>query len=195
MTKKRIITASTTAALLLASATLAFAQTTSTATTATTAATPATTTQVPTLTPKDAKNTVQIGPKGNALIRGTVNAVGTNSITVNSWGGLWTVVIDSSTEIIPKSTTTPLGAIKQGDFVGVNGKIDTAQAWTVNARVVRDTDAQQRMIMTQKQMRMQMKDAQEKMRQNIQQIKKTGREEIKDLRQKQEEERKKLRGQ
>lgn len=131
----------------------------------------------------DAKNAVQIGPEGNALIRGTVNAVGTNSITVSSWGGLWTINVSADTQMLPKSTSTQLAGIMTGDFVGVNGKIDTTQLWTVNAQAVRDVDAQQRTTMMQKQMRMQMKDAKEKTRQNIKQIRKTGKEQIKNIRQ------------
>lgn len=138
---------------------------------------------------------VQIGPEGNALLRGVVSAVGTNSITVASWGGVWTINIGADTQIMPKNTSTSLALIAPGDFVGVNGKIDTTQPWTVSARVVRDTDAEQRAVMMQKQLRMQMKDAQEKAQQNIKQLRKTSKEEIKNLRQKQEEERKKLKDQ
>lgn len=223
MTKKQILTAGAASIVLLAGATLAFAQTATTTTTASTtagavlppavvtaetASTSTTTgltqkppqpppviypgpgpTRSPMLMHKDAKNTVQIGPEGNALIRGVVNAVGTNSITLSSWGGAWTIMVGADTEIMPKSTTTSLGMIKQGDFVGVNGTVDTTQAWTVNARVVRDVDAQQSMMMMQKQMRMRMKEAEDQAHEKIKELKKTGKDEMKDLRQKEQEQR------
>lgn len=198
MTKKQILTGGVASILVLASAALAFAQTTST-TTGTTATTTATTTPpAPTPTPTPApipvptpvpmhredndhtnnRNVVQIGPEGNALLRGTVSAVGTNSITVSSWGGLWTVVLGADTQVMPKSTTTPLGMIKQGDFVGVNGKVDTTQPWTINAKVVRDQTAEQSMNMMMQQMRMRMKETQEQMREKTKQMRKTGKKDL-----------------
>jgi len=209
MTKKQILTGGVAAVLLLASATVALAQTASTtatttvsttATTTTPTPTPTATTTTPTPAPaptpvpvpsptpvpmpmptmnKDMKNVVQIGPEGNATLRGTVSAIGTNSITVSSWGGVWTIVIGADTEIMPKGTTTSLGMIKQGDFVGVNGKVDTTQAWTINAKTVRDVDAEQAMTTMMQQMRMRLKQAQEDTRGKIKQIKQTSKNEIK----------------
>ena len=72
--------------------------------------------------------------------------------------------------------------IKQGDFVGVNGKVDTTQAWTINAKTVRDVDAEQAMTTMMQQMRMRLKQAQEDARGKIKQIKQTSKDEIKQQR-------------
>lgn len=141
---------------------------------------------------KDVKNMVQIGPEGNALIRGIVSAVGTNSITLSSWGGSWTVNVAADTQMMPKSTSTQLAWIKVGDFVGVNGRINTTQAWTVNARLVRDPDAEQTLIMMQKQMRQHMKEMEGGMRKDIKQIKQNGKEQIEDMREKMQDMRKQM---
>ncbi len=78
---------------------------------------------------------VQIGPSGNILLRGTVDSVGQNSLTVKSWGGDWTVMINASTKLAPAST---IGQFAVGDFVGVHGTVDQNASWTVHADVVRD---------------------------------------------------------
>ena len=79
---------------------------------------------------------VEIGPAGNALIRGTVTNVGTDSLTVKSWGGAWTVKIDSNTKFLPKGLT--LDQIKVDDFVGLNGKVNSEESLTVHATLIRD---------------------------------------------------------
>jgi hypothetical protein len=79
---------------------------------------------------------VQIGPAGNALIRGTVTNVGSDSLTVKSWGGNWTVKIDSNTKFLPKGLT--LDRIKVGDFIGLQGKVNSEETLTVHATLIRD---------------------------------------------------------
>jgi hypothetical protein len=79
---------------------------------------------------------VEIGPAGNALIRGTVTNVETDSLTVKSWGGDWTVKIDSNTKFLPQGLT--LGQIKDGDFVGVQGKVNSDESLTVHATLIHD---------------------------------------------------------
>ncbi len=145
--------------------------------------------------PRHTKNVVQIGPEGNALIRGIVTSVVTNSVTLSSWGGAWTINVGADTKVMPKSTSTALAWIRPGDFVSVNGKIDTVQPWTINARVVHDTDAERTLAMMQKQMRMRLKEAEAQAREKIKQMRKTSKEEIKDLRKKEQEQRRQLRGQ
>lgn len=181
-----MVTAAAASVMLLAGATMAFAQTASTTSTppaggsaTTTAPAPApapSPTPAPSPAPaptpmpvmhKEARNIVQIGSGGSALIRGMVSAVGATSITVSSWGGDWTINVTAETKMVPKSTSSQLALIRPGDFVGVNGKIDTTRPWTITARVVRDTDAEHAIAMTQKQTRMRIKDIEEKERQNV----------------------------
>ncbi len=84
------------------------------------------------------KMVLQIGPNGNVLLRGTVSAVGTNSLTVKSWGGDWVVNVASSTQLMPNTGMTQF---KVGEFVGVEGSVNTGSAWTINAKLVRNWTA------------------------------------------------------
>ena len=111
----------------LASAGAAFAQTT-TPTTTTTAAPTA-----------SEQMTLQIGPKGNTLLRGTVSAVSTGSVTVTSWGGDWTVNVPTTASVLPQGNA--ISDFKTGDFVGVQGTVDSSAGWTVNASLIRDWTA------------------------------------------------------
>lgn len=79
---------------------------------------------------------LQVGPGGKVLLRGTVNSVSTNSLNVKSWGGDWTVNVLASAELMPQGIA--LSAVKQGDFVGVQGTVDQSASWTVSASLVRD---------------------------------------------------------
>ena len=79
---------------------------------------------------------VEIGPAGNALIRGTVTSVGADSLTVKSWGGNWTVKIDENTKLLPQGLV--LDQIKDGDFVGLNGKVISDESLAVHANLIRD---------------------------------------------------------
>jgi hypothetical protein len=97
---------------------------------------PSATSSVPVVKPERPPMVVQIGPDGNALIRGTVTNVGTNSLTVKSWGGNWTVKIEKDTKFLPKGLT--LEQIKAGDFVGLNGKVNSEETLTVHATLIRD---------------------------------------------------------
>jgi hypothetical protein len=86
----------------------------------------------------DKETVVQIGPRGNTLLRGTVSAVGSNTVTVKSWGGDWVVNISSSTQLMPLSA---MSQFQVGDFVGVQGMTNTSASWTVDATLVRDWTA------------------------------------------------------
>jgi|GEM_PF-4460342 hypothetical protein len=77
---------------------------------------------------------LQVGPKGNVLLRGTVDAVATGSLTVKGWGGDWTVNISSSTKLMPSDITQ----FKVGDFVGVQGTVSQTSSWTIDAMLVKD---------------------------------------------------------
>jgi hypothetical protein len=97
---------------------------------------PSATTSVPVVKPQRVPMIIQIGPAGNALIRGTVTNVGTDSLTVKSWGGNWTVKIERDTKFLPRGLT--LDQIKAGDLVGLNGKVNSEETLTVHATLIRD---------------------------------------------------------
>lgn len=78
---------------------------------------------------------LEVGPRGNVLLRGTIETVSTNSIAVKSWGGSWVINILTDTQLMPGSDMTQF---QVGNFVGVQGSINTTAAWTVDAKLVRD---------------------------------------------------------
>lgn len=90
---------------------------------------------------------VQIGPGGRTLLRGTVSAVGTNALTVKSWGGSWVINIASSTKLMPGSSISQFAA---GDFVGVNGIASQTADWTIDATLVRNWTERRQVIETRK---------------------------------------------
>ena len=116
----------------LASAGAAFAQTTVGAPTQATTAAPAAAAE---------KAVLQVGPKGVVLLRGTIDSVSSGTVTVKSWGGDWTVNVPSAAEVLPNGVA--LSDYKQGDFVGVQGTVDSSANWTVNAKLIRDWTARQ----------------------------------------------------
>jgi len=99
-------------------------------------ASPSATSSAPVVKPQYPSMIVQIGPAGNALIRGTVTSVGSDSLTVKSWGGEWTVKIEKDTKFLPQGLT--LDQIKTGDFVGLIGKVNSEETLTVHATLIRD---------------------------------------------------------
>ncbi len=84
----------------------------------------------------DKKMVLNIGPEGRVLLRGTISAVGTTSLTVKSWGGDWVVNVVPTTKLVPKSATIAQFAV--GDFVGVNGLVSQSVLWTIDATLVRN---------------------------------------------------------
>ena len=97
---------------------------------------PRATSSNPMTSPRPEPTIVQIGSTGNALIRGTVTYVGSDSLTIKSWGGNWTVKIDKNTNFFPRGLT--LDQIKTGDLVGLNGKVNSEESLTVHATLIRD---------------------------------------------------------
>jgi hypothetical protein len=97
---------------------------------------PSATSSAPVTKPHPLPMVVEIGPAGNALIRGTVTSIGTDSLTVKSWGGDWTVKIERDTKFLPRGLT--LDQIKAGDLVGLNGKVNSEETLTVHATLIRD---------------------------------------------------------
>ncbi len=82
---------------------------------------------------------LSVNAAGRVLLRGTIASVSSGSMTVNGWGGTWTVNIPASAEVLPAAAAGSYAtAFQTGDFVGVEGTVATNAAWTVNATVVSD---------------------------------------------------------
>jgi hypothetical protein len=81
---------------------------------------------------------LQVGPEGKVLMRGTITSVGSGSLTVNSWGGTWTVNVSSATKVLPETTGNDLTNFKQGDFVGIQGTVSQSSQLTIDATLIRD---------------------------------------------------------
>src|SRR3989344_7102359 len=80
---------------------------------------------------------VNIGPKGNVLMRGiVVGAPSADSIKVKSWGGSWEVNISATTKLM--SVGGVIADFQDGDFVGVLGTISTDGSFVVDAKIVRE---------------------------------------------------------
>ncbi len=92
----------------------------------------------PTVTPPTQPMILQVGKAGNVLMRGTIASEAAGVLTVNSWGGVWTVNVSSGTQIFPATAGNDLTQFKTGDFIGVQGKVSQSASWTVDATLVRD---------------------------------------------------------
>ena len=116
---------------LLSIAGIAFAQTTSTTDTGTVQSTV-------TASPQPHPMILEVGSAGRVLMRGTIVSVSSSALTVNSWGGTWTVNVGSGTRVLPLSANNDLTQFKNGDFVGVEGTVSQTANFTVDATLVRD---------------------------------------------------------
>jgi hypothetical protein len=79
---------------------------------------------------------LQVGAAGKVQMRGTIASVASGMLTVNSWGGAWTVNVGASARIFPAATSTT--QFKAGDFVGVQGTVSQSASLTIDATFVRD---------------------------------------------------------
>lgn len=78
---------------------------------------------------------INIGPSGNAMLRGTVVSVNTTSMVVKSWGGSWTIRTSANTKI--NSANKLLSDFKADDTVGVQGEISQDGTFIIDAKIVR----------------------------------------------------------
>ena len=78
---------------------------------------------------------INIGPSGNALLRGKIASVGADFLVVESWGGSWTINVLSTTQIM--SVNKLLSDFKPDDIVGVLGNISQDGDFVINARILR----------------------------------------------------------
>ncbi|MBU6500363.1 MAG: hypothetical protein KGJ89_00845 [Patescibacteria group bacterium] len=125
MTIRKIVMGTAVVGSVLAFALIASAQTAST----TTSGSPGTPSQ---------PMVFEAGPAGRVLLRGTIDSVSANLLTVKSWGGDWTVNVGSGAEVLPVAAGNDLTQFKTGDFVGVQGTVSQSANWTVDATLVRD---------------------------------------------------------
>ena len=62
-----------------------------------------------------------VASNGDTVLRGVVTAIGSNNISVKTWGGVWTIDLSR----LPSGfQQTDAAKIKVGDFIGVNGVMD-----------------------------------------------------------------------
>lgn len=81
---------------------------------------------------------LQVNSAGKILMRGTIASVASGVLTVNSWGGVWTVNIGSGAEVLPVAAGNDLNQFKVGDFIGVQGTVSASANWTIDATLARD---------------------------------------------------------
>ena len=91
---------------------------------------------------------LMISSNGKGLLRGVVKSMGVSSITVATWGGIWTVNMNDNTTIAPSDN---ISAIAVGDFVGVSGMV-SEDSPTITAERVRDWTAKSAMMHNDKMM-------------------------------------------
>ncbi len=98
-----------------------------------------TTSVYPATGPTPAPIVVSAQNNGTILIRGVVEEVSANSMTVRSWGGTWTIRTNAMSTVVPAgSVKGDLASIAPGNFVGVQGSVASNQEFTVDATFVRN---------------------------------------------------------
>lgn len=82
---------------------------------------------------------IEADDAGNVVMRGEVTAINGSSMSVESWGGTWTVRTNGESSVVPVGNGNgDLSGISVGDFVGVDGVFATDQDMTVDASFVRN---------------------------------------------------------
>jgi hypothetical protein len=82
---------------------------------------------------------VSIGTNGHATLRGTVTAAASSSVSVKSWGGVWTVQIAATTKVTPhQGAANDVSSIKIGDTISVKGTAVADAGLTIRAKTVND---------------------------------------------------------
>ncbi len=82
---------------------------------------------------------LNVSAAGKVLLRGTVVSTDSGTVTVKSWGGDWTVNVPSTAEVLPSGIA--LSSFQTGDFVGVQGTVNSSSNWTGDATLIRDWTA------------------------------------------------------
>ena len=150
-------------ALLLGATSVAFAEGASTTTIVTGSTTTPVVTPLPMPVPpvmQPGEMKLQVGAKGQALIRGNVESVGADYVMVKSWGGTWKVKVTAASEILPNVNggLADLTKYAVGDYVGAQGTVSTSEAWTINATVIRNRTEHKAIVTERKQNEKEMRE-------------------------------------
>jgi hypothetical protein len=81
---------------------------------------------------------VEINDNGRAKVRGIVKSVASRGLSVQSWGGEWKVIVSSATKITGQRGKLEVGAIKEGDYVFVDGIAENSGNPVISAQVIAD---------------------------------------------------------
>jgi hypothetical protein len=84
---------------------------------------------------------VSINKAGHATLVGTLASVSGSMLTINSWGGAWTINTANAKLIRRFGAASSVAEFQVGDLITVNGEISTG-AWTISAKEVRDESIQ-----------------------------------------------------
>lgn len=100
-------------------------------------------TTVPTPGETPAPMVIESDDAGNVVIRGEVTSVDSDSMTIDSWGGSWTIRTTGNSVVAAsvdgtESSTDNFDQISVGNFVGVEGIFSTDEEMTIDASFVRD---------------------------------------------------------
>ena len=86
---------------------------------------------------------VSINRAGHAKIVGTLSAISGSTLTINSYGGAWTINTANAKLIRRFGGASSVAEFQVGDLITINGEISTG-AWTITAKEVRDESIQAR---------------------------------------------------
>jgi hypothetical protein len=85
---------------------------------------------------------LQVNDDGSVTIRGVILASDSVSrLLIKSWGGLWNVIVNINTSIVPQNENDHVFNIESapiGHFIGVQGYVDTNNPYSINAEYIRD---------------------------------------------------------
>lgn len=79
---------------------------------------------------------LEVNGQGKVLLRGTVTAVSSSSVSVKTWGGVWTILPGVNPEVISQDKSLATFAV--GDYVGVQGSIVPDTNLTIQGNVIRN---------------------------------------------------------
>ena len=78
---------------------------------------------------------MSVDASGNMMVRGVVQSISGDTLTVQSWGGVWNIILTGSGTV---AGAPDIAGIQVGDYVGVLGTLSPTDYWTVDASYVRD---------------------------------------------------------
>ncbi|HXK38418.1 MAG TPA: hypothetical protein VJ579_05125 [Candidatus Paceibacterota bacterium] len=81
---------------------------------------------------------VEVNDNGRAKVRGIVKSVASRGISVQTWGGEWKVVISAVTKVKGQQGKLDAAAIKEGDYVFIEGIAENSGAPVIAAQAIVD---------------------------------------------------------